>query len=135
MSIPSSLPFAADRGAGISRRVFLLSSIIGLAVLTHTSLLAAGYQVTGNLSALSPPVIEALQRRLLEAGYDPGPVDGRWGPRTAGAYAAFCRASDLPVADRLTREHVRALWDVDFDPETTSGAEMAEFLHAIGVRF
>ena len=135
MSILSSPPYGADRGTGVSRRTFVLALPIGLAALAHSSLLAAGYQVTGSLSALSPPVIEALQRRLHELGYDPGPVDGRWGPRTAGAYAAFCRASDLPTTDRLTREHVRALWDVDFDPETTSGEEMAEFLQTIGVRF
>ncbi len=134
MSTLSLPPSGADRNAGVSRRTVLFALPLGIWLLASGKV-RAGFQVQGELRTLPPPMIEALQRRLHEMDYDPGPVDGRWGPRTAGAYAAFCQASDLPLSDRLTREHIRALWDVDFDPETTSGAEMAMFLEAIGVHF
>ena len=38
---------------------------------------------------LSSATIQSIQQELKEAGYDPGPVDGRWGPRTKGAYDNF----------------------------------------------
>ena len=47
----------------------------------------------------SPPLnpmqhaMRRLQEFLLKAGYDPGPVDGVWGARTA---AALCAYQDAP---------------------------------------
>jgi len=37
-----------------------------------------------------------IQLLLQESGYNPGPVDGRWGPRTQRAMAAFQQSSGLP---------------------------------------
>jgi murein DD-endopeptidase MepM/ murein hydrolase activator NlpD len=34
-----------------------------------------------------PPMIEALQEQLTDLGYDPGPIDGIFGSRTAAAWA------------------------------------------------
>jgi peptidoglycan hydrolase-like protein with peptidoglycan-binding domain len=34
---------------------------------------------------LSPEVVQRVQERLREMGYDPGPVDGKWGPKTRQA--------------------------------------------------
>lgn len=36
-----------------------------------------------------------IQLLLDEAGFDPGPIDGQWGPRTGRALAAFQRAEGL----------------------------------------
>jgi hypothetical protein len=134
MPTQSLLPYKSEQNGPLSRRAFLVALMLGAALLA-TGAAGAGMQVKGELNSLSPPLIEALQQRLVELGYDPGPVDGQWGPRTAAAYAEFCEVSDLPVSDRLTQEHVKALWDVDFDPETGSGEDMVMFLQAIGVRF
>src|ERR1700751_3304589 len=38
---------------------------------------------------LSSATIRSIQQELKEAGYDPGPVDGRWGPRSKVAYENF----------------------------------------------
>jgi hypothetical protein len=38
---------------------------------------------------LSSAMIQSIQQELKQAGYDPGPVDGRWGPRTKVAYDNF----------------------------------------------
>ncbi|MXW92355.1 MAG: peptidoglycan-binding protein [Rhodospirillaceae bacterium] len=34
-------------------------------------------------------LVRRVQQLLLDKGYEPGPVDGLWGPRTASALAAF----------------------------------------------
>jgi lysozyme family protein len=38
---------------------------------------------------ISAATIQSIQQELKQAGYDPGPVDGRWGPRTKAAYDRF----------------------------------------------
>jgi lysozyme family protein len=42
---------------------------------------------------LSSAKIRSVQEELKQAGYDPGPIDGRWGPRTKGAYDNFLHAT------------------------------------------
>ena len=61
--------------------------------------------------------VRALQRRLLAAGVDPGPVDGRFGQRTEAAMRVFQRAhhldrtprADLATATALLDQPVRTL--------------------------
>lgn len=48
--------------------------------------------------ALRLSEVEALQRALAEQGFDPGPVDGLWGPATRQALAAF-ESSTNRIAD------------------------------------
>jgi hypothetical protein len=43
------------------------------------------------------PAVVELQRRLSTAGCDPGPADGRFGPRTEAAVRAFQAARGLAV--------------------------------------
>jgi lysozyme family protein len=38
---------------------------------------------------LSSAKVRSIQQELEEAGYDPGPIDGIWGPRTNAAYNNF----------------------------------------------
>lgn len=65
----------------------------------------------------SGAAVRALQRRLRAAGVDPGPVDGRFGPRTEAAVRAFQRAhhldrtgrADLATATALLNQPVRTL--------------------------
>jgi hypothetical protein len=42
-----------------------------------------------------PALIRELQQALSRAGYDPGPVDGTFGPRTQAAVVAFQQANGL----------------------------------------
>src|SRR3954463_7086617 len=52
----------------------------------------AGYRQAGG-----SPAVRALQRRLTRLGYAPGPVDGRFGPRTEAAVLAFQTRQGLPA--------------------------------------
>lgn len=42
--------------------------------------------------------VEMIQRGLAALGYDPGPVDGRWGRQTARAVTALAAANGAPSA-------------------------------------
>jgi hypothetical protein len=55
----------------------------------------------------SPPA--QLQRALREAGFDPGPIDGRFGKRGTDALKAFQKAHHLPSTGRPEKESLRAL--------------------------
>lgn len=44
----------------------------------------------------SSPNVSWTQSRLIELGYDPGPVDGIFGPRTSAALRAYQRDVGLP---------------------------------------
>jgi hypothetical protein len=43
--------------------------------------------------------LKDLQRMLAEKGFDPGPQDGMWGPRTKQALEGWKRAAGMPVND------------------------------------
>jgi peptidoglycan hydrolase-like protein with peptidoglycan-binding domain len=48
--------------------------------------------------------IRAAQEKLKEKGYDPGPIDGIWGPRTAAAVSEYQRKENMTVTNRLDAE-------------------------------
>jgi osmotically-inducible protein OsmY len=48
--------------------------------------------------------VRAAQEKLKEKGFDPGPIDGIWGPRTAAAVSDFQRSENLKVTSRLDAE-------------------------------
>jgi hypothetical protein len=48
--------------------------------------------------------IASLQRLLLEAGYLPGPIDGKWGPRSRQALLEYQKDKGLPRTGRPSRE-------------------------------
>lgn len=90
---------------GISRRRFITRLAIPL--LTTTTFLkigihnpaVAGEEAIRALREASWPrnTIRQVQRTLAELGYEPGPIDGLYGPKTASAIREFQRASDKPV--------------------------------------
>jgi peptidoglycan hydrolase-like protein with peptidoglycan-binding domain len=45
----------------------------------------------------SGPAVEDLQNKLKSAGFDPGPIDGQFGPKTRAAVIAFQQAKGLMV--------------------------------------
>jgi hypothetical protein len=62
----------------------------------------------GDWKADSGQVREA-QRKLRDAGFDPGPIDGSMGPKTQKAIRAFQEARQLPVNGRLHALTLEAL--------------------------
>ena len=68
-----------------------------------------------------PRVIEAIQKRLTKLGFDPGPEDGRWAKKTRRAFEDFCASRGLVVGERLSREHIRELWELIWIPKLRAG--------------
>jgi N-acetylmuramoyl-L-alanine amidase len=60
-------------------------------------------------AAAPDPRVEALQRALAAAGYDPGPLDGLFGPLTERAVFDFQAAESLTVDGEVGPETGRAL--------------------------
>ena len=56
-----------------------------------------------------PHAIREAQSLLAELGYRPGPADGLWGDGTETAYLAFLDDTDLPAAETLTPQALRAM--------------------------
>lgn len=63
----------------------------------------AGYD-----SASGSPAVRVLQRRLAHHGFDPGPIDGRYGPHTTRAVARFQHAHHLTTTG-IAGAHTRAV--------------------------
>ncbi len=71
---------------------------------TATEALAFG---SGYRTPHGSQAVKALQRRLATLGYQPGPVDGRYGPRTEAAVVRFQATHRLTV-DGVAGIHTRA---------------------------
>jgi peptidoglycan hydrolase-like protein with peptidoglycan-binding domain len=69
----------------------LLGAVLS-AVLACSSALAADLQ---------PEVIKRVQERLAEMGYDPGPIDGKYGPKTRQAVKKLQQDRDHPPTGQL----------------------------------
>ncbi len=59
--------------------------------------------------------VEALQQRLDEFGFAPGPADGAYGPRTEAAVRAFQQIAGLKRTGRANARTVAALEDYESD--------------------
>ena len=75
---------------------------------TPTLAPGAGYGQPGG-----SPQVRAIQRRLRALGQRPGPVDGRYGPRTQAAMERFQRTAGQPVTGVLSPATVAALARAD----------------------
>lgn len=56
----------------------------------------------------TPAIIRAVQQALVNAGYNPGPVDGASGQKTVNAIQSFQKKNNLAVG-KLTKETLRAM--------------------------
>lgn len=71
--------------------------------------------------------IAALQAALRRRGYDPGPPDGAWGPRTRTALRLFQVAARLP-ADGVPGPATRAALGLGTEPDGALWMDVAERL-------
>lgn len=101
----------------------LVDGIAGPATLSSlTAQDAPLYPGAGYLSGGSRPV-RALQRRLADSGFSPGPADGLYGPRTEGAVRRFQAARRLPVTGIAGRQTIASLWKEAVRPRPINGRE------------
>ena len=82
-------------------------------------------------AAPEPRFVRDAQQALRDLGYEPGPIDGRVGPRTRTALQRYQHAEGLPATGRLDAEtmvrldiHQRVLQTSDA-PEAATGRRVA----------
>ena len=63
----------------------------------------------GTIRGLSKDDVLEAQRVLASLGFDPGPADGQWGPKTGRAVQSFLGDAGLSIADILTMPALRAV--------------------------
>jgi len=63
---------------------------------------AAGFKPVREVGVSDPPTVEFVQYTLSNAGFDPGPVDGRLGTRTRSGILSFQHASGLPADGKIS---------------------------------
>ena len=67
--------------------------------------------VVKDRSKITKDQVREAQELLTELGYNPGPIDGLWGPSTSKAYQYFLRVSGLRVTGVLTMQTLQSLRD------------------------
>ena len=81
----------------------------GTLTLQETAPPAEGPPDAGRDAGFSKDDVLEAQELLAASGYDPGPADGLWGPRTGRAVQSFLADAGLSLADILTMQALRAL--------------------------
>lgn len=75
---------------------------------------------------LNQDQVRGVQQNLADRGYDPGRVDGRWGPRTQQALASFQRDQNIQANGRPNPQTLAALGVESGSPSTQTGQLPAE---------
>ncbi len=70
---------------------------------------AEAFEPTTSLSLWDRPTVEYLQKKLADLGYDPGPVDGRMGPRTVAALDRYKAVRGWTSTPGFSEEMLRAI--------------------------
>ena len=90
--VPYALP-QQPTGAGATGERFV----------PQTTQISRGNKITATKAdRLSKSEILTVQRKLKAKGFNPGPLDGLYGPKTAAAIRNFQQANNLPVTGVLT---------------------------------
>jgi len=84
----------------MNNRISILLFILIVSILNITSVYASTNEKNN---------IHQAQKKLLEKGYTPGPIDGILGKRTAKAIRNFQRDHKLPLTGKLDRETKKVL--------------------------
>jgi len=54
-------------------------------------------------------LVREVQQALNEKGFNPGPIDGKWGPRTQAALTKFQRSQGINASRQLDDQTLGAL--------------------------
>lgn len=68
-----------------------------------------------------------IQEGLASLGYDPGPIDGLWGPRTANAITALAAANGRPRMQTAPSGLFRVIWHWTAGTHVVSGIDRSHY--------
>ena len=72
-----------------------------------------GWSLNSSMAAQYDPLVEKVQRRLTELGYDLGPIDGKIGPKTVKAIKKFQQEQGVAVTGKLDEDTLQKLYVLD----------------------
>ena len=75
----------------------------------NSEMIDSGYWKNGRAIMLHRSEVADIQKALIDAGYNPGPIDGVLGHRTRGALAKFQDHNNMNGNGRITEATLRAL--------------------------
>jgi len=66
----------------------------------------AGGRASSSVDSISYShnLVQRLQRKLTELNYNPGPVDGIWGPKTRNALMKYQEENNLAITGKIDSE-------------------------------
>lgn len=111
LGIPSASAATASRGGTASR------DYVPTARRQGAMAAPAGATRVG----LNQDQVRSVQQNLAGRGYDPGRVDGRWGPRTQQALSSFQRDQNIQANGRPNPQTLAALGVESGSPSTQTG--------------
>ena len=96
----------------IPAAIFLCFAGSPMPVFSPVPSAAAGARALEHEGYVSPSfnLVKKVQQTLIEKGYEPGVVDGLWGPNTRAALNAFRKDHGLPENSDLTEEALDLLF-------------------------
>lgn len=97
------------------RTVIVLALAISTVILFAAAPDASAGMTCFTASSYSANFVAAVQTTLAKAGFDPGPQDGKWGPKTRRALKHYQAHNNLRVTGDLNEPTLRSL----FGPTTS----------------
>ncbi len=76
---------------------------------------SAGYRCYAR-DSYAHNLIIAVQETIKKSGFDPGKIDGRWGPKTAHGVRKFQQSNGLKMTGDLDGPTLRAIFGDNFNP-------------------
>ncbi len=79
-------------------------------------------------TAVSDPKVQKVQEQLKALGVDPGPIDGRMGPKTEAGIKAFEKMAGVPETGKITPELEKLLAD---GPNVVARSKLVQSMTAV----
>lgn len=106
---PAEPPAAAPAPAEPATKIEEVTSIESLGSGSAAAPVAAPVIDDGNDAVtVTPAIMRKVQQALVNAGFNPGPVDGVSGAKTVNAIESFQKQNGIP-AGKITKKTLRAL--------------------------
>jgi len=96
----------------ISRRLLLKVLVVSpvFALISGSASFAGDFRYEPTSQEVWPRnLVRAVQSRLAALGFDPGPVDGLYGPKTKQGIIDFQKAHNLQVDGKISNKLIGAL--------------------------
>ncbi|MFN1549384.1 peptidoglycan-binding domain-containing protein [Vibrio natriegens] len=87
--------------------------------------------VRGYIENLDPTLQKRIQLELLNKGYDPGSIDGIFGPNSEQALYAYTRDHNLPQTTFLSPSLARSLLGVNLEWQDSDEITIDKELHLL----